>query len=145
MGPTAKAADTRPRTHASTPLYDHARLALYATLESGSHRRRGSVPSSGSTRKLSIATTISRIRITASNCASRIVELVAGLYSSERPPPVQIVVSDGLNARAINEQLPALLPALQQSTQAGGHSGQHDSRRDRERTCAGGVPRRAVD
>ena len=45
---------------------------------------------------------------------------MARLYSSERPPPVQIVVSDGLNARAINEQLPVLLPALLQSLKQAG-------------------------
>ena len=48
------------------------------------------------------------------------VALVAGLYSSDSPPPVQIVVSDGLNARAINEHLPVLLPALLQSLKQAG-------------------------
>ena len=46
--------------------------------------------------------------------------LIARLHGG-RPPHVQIVVSDGLNANAINEQLRALLPALRTRLIAAGH------------------------
>jgi ethanolamine ammonia-lyase small subunit len=45
---------------------------------------------------------------------------VAAMYSS-RAPEVQIVISDGLNANAVNEQLRALLPELRRGLSSGGH------------------------
>jgi ethanolamine ammonia-lyase small subunit len=45
--------------------------------------------------------------------------IVAGMYAT-RPPHVQIVISDGLNANAVNEQLRALLPELRRALTAGG-------------------------
>jgi ethanolamine ammonia-lyase small subunit len=51
---------------------------------------------------------------------------VAALYSVRRPD-VQIVVSDGLNANAVNEQLRPLLPELRRTLSAGGrHVGEVD-------------------
>jgi ethanolamine ammonia-lyase large subunit len=38
-----------------------------------------------------------------------------------RPPGIQIVVSDGLNANAINAQLPSVLPPLRRRLAAAGH------------------------
>ncbi len=53
---------------------------------------------------------------------------VAGLYGGTgRRPRVQIVVSDGLNADAVNENLRAVLPALKRSIASGGcHAGETD-------------------
>jgi len=45
---------------------------------------------------------------------------VAAMYPS-RAPEVQIVISDGLNANAVNEQLRALLPELRRLLSSGGH------------------------
>src|SRR6185503_19735565 len=42
------------------------------------------------------------------------------LYSSRRPR-VQIVISDGLNANAVNENLRSVLPALRRRLVQGGH------------------------
>ena len=50
---------------------------------------------------------------------------VAALYSLRRPD-VQIVVSDGLNANAVNEQLRPLLPELRRTLSAGRHVGEVD-------------------
>jgi ethanolamine ammonia-lyase small subunit len=52
--------------------------------------------------------------------------ILAGLYP-DRPPQVQIVVSDGLNANAVNEQLRGLLPPLRRFlTEQGCHAGATD-------------------
>ena len=45
--------------------------------------------------------------------------IVAGMYSTRRPQ-VQIVISDGLNANAVNEQLRVLLPELRRALAVGG-------------------------
>lgn len=45
--------------------------------------------------------------------------VVAGMYPTRRPQ-VQIVISDGLNANAANEQLRALLPELRRALSTGG-------------------------
>jgi ethanolamine ammonia-lyase large subunit len=45
---------------------------------------------------------------------------IASIYSARRPR-VQIVISDGLNANAINESLRAVLPPLRQMLVASGH------------------------
>jgi ethanolamine ammonia-lyase large subunit len=47
--------------------------------------------------------------------------VVSGLYGSRRPP-VQLVISDGLNANALNEQLRALVPPLRRSLAEAGCS-----------------------
>jgi ethanolamine ammonia-lyase large subunit len=52
-------------------------------------------------------------------------ERVASLYPSRRPE-LQIVVSDGLNADAVNESLRALLPALRRGLASQGHLGDRD-------------------
>ena len=103
-------------------IYEHARLALYATLDPAvigsaapSHRR---VHTRAVDRDDYLAHPPHGEQLRVEDLG-----LVAGLYSSEKPPPVQIVVSDGLNARAINEHLPVLLPALQQLLQQAGIPG----------------------
>jgi ethanolamine ammonia-lyase small subunit len=106
-GSAVRAANARVDT-----IYDHARLALYATLDPAvigaaapSHRW---VHTKALDRDDYLAHPHHGEQLRLEDR-----ELVAGLYSAEGPPQVQIVVSDGLNAGAINEQLPALLPALQ--------------------------------
>jgi ethanolamine ammonia-lyase large subunit len=46
--------------------------------------------------------------------------IVAGMYPTRRPQ-VQIVISDGLNAHAVNEQLRVLLPELRRALAVGVH------------------------
>ena len=46
--------------------------------------------------------------------------VVSGMYPTRRPQ-VQIVISDGLNANAVNEQLRVLLPELRRALSTGGH------------------------
>jgi ethanolamine ammonia-lyase small subunit len=46
---------------------------------------------------------------------------LASLYGS-KPPRVQMVVSDGLNANAVNENLRAVLPPLRQMLMSANHS-----------------------
>ena len=50
--------------------------------------------------------------------AARIVSLIAA--RGTRPPQVQVVISDGLNANALNENLPAVLPQLRHELAAAG-------------------------
>ncbi len=53
--------------------------------------------------------------------------VVSGVYASRRAPQVQVVISDGLNANAINGQLRDLLPGIRQRlTQAGTDVGEID-------------------
>ncbi len=66
------------------------------------------------------------------------VGLVTRLYAASSPPQVQIVISDGLNASAINEQLRAVLPPLRQVfRQSGVQVGEHDVVIDNGRVRAG--------
>ena len=106
-------------------IYANARRALYATVDEGIIR-------DASPRTL-------RVRTTASNrddylahppAGERLrdddARAVATLYRT-REPQVQLVVSDGLNADAINEQLRALLPPLRRLlSDTGCHVGETD-------------------
>ena len=90
-------------------IYAHARRALYASLDEGVVRdacpRRVRVRTAAASRDEYLAHPPLGERL--HEDAAR---TIATLYP--RPPQVQVVVSDGLNADAINEQLRALLPAL---------------------------------
>jgi ethanolamine ammonia-lyase large subunit len=106
-------------------IYAHARRALYASLDEG-------VVSDASPRHMRVRTTAaSRDDYLAHPpLGERLREddarALARLYRP-RHPQVQVVVSDGLNADAINEQLRALLPALRRLlTDAGCHVGDTD-------------------
>ncbi len=106
-------------------IYTHARRALYATVDDGIIR-------DASPRSV-------RVRTTATNrddylahppAGERLrdddARAVATLYRA-REPQVQLVVSDGLNANAINEQLRALLPPLRRLlSDSGCHVGETD-------------------
>ena len=91
-------------------IYEHARHALYATIEDGVIR--------------DVCPRSVRIRTAARNRDEYLAHpqlgeqvrddetrVVAALYP-ERKPQTQLVISDGLNADAVNEQLRTLLPML---------------------------------
>jgi ethanolamine ammonia-lyase large subunit len=106
-------------------IYRHARRALYATLDEGVLRE-------ASPRHL-------RVRTTARDREQYLSEPPAGerlrpedaarvgaLYG-ERRPRVQLVLSDGLNADALNENVRAVVPRLRRElTEAGLHVGERD-------------------
>lgn len=106
-------------------IYTHARRALYATIASAVVRE-------ASPRHLR-ARTAARSRddyLAHPQAGERLsqdsVAAVAGLYQG-RAPQVQLVISDGLNADAINEQLRVLLPAVRHGlARAGRHVGETD-------------------
>jgi ethanolamine ammonia-lyase large subunit len=99
-------------------IYEHARRALYANLESvvlrdacGNHRE---VRSRAADRDEFIAHPPAGERLRDEDAGA----LKASVHQHGQ---IQIVVSDGLNADAINEQLRALLPPLRRSLSQDGH------------------------
>jgi ethanolamine ammonia-lyase large subunit len=106
-------------------IYEHARGALYATVEEGVVRDATTRPVRARTRATSRDDYLAhpsageRLR---DDDAKR----VAALYPTH-PPHVQLVISDGLNANAINEHLRALLPELRRALSRSSHYvGEHD-------------------
>lgn len=106
-------------------LYAHARAALYATVD-------GHVIASASSRPLQVRSTAASRDHYLSHPSSgeRLrdddARTIASLYSA-RQPQVQLVVSDGLNANAVNEQARVLLPELRRALSEGGrHVGARD-------------------
>jgi ethanolamine ammonia-lyase large subunit len=106
-------------------IYEHARLALYAALDDGvvrevsPHNLRARTLAHDREQYLSDPPAGERLR---PEDASR----VAALYGARRPR-VQVVLSDGLNADALNENLRALLPRLRRElAEAGLHVGETD-------------------
>jgi ethanolamine ammonia-lyase large subunit len=103
-------------------IYEHARRALYAALDEGVLRevspRHVRVRTGAHDRELYLSHPPAGERLRAEDTGT-----VAALYSS-RPPQVQLVLSDGLNADALNENLRAVLPRLRRGlTEAGLHVG----------------------
>jgi ethanolamine ammonia-lyase large subunit len=106
-------------------IYEHARRALYATPDEGVLRevspRHVRVRTGANDREHYLSHPPSGERLHADD-----IETVAALYSSRRPQ-VQLVLSDGLNADALNENLRAVLPRLRrQLTETGLHVGEVD-------------------
>jgi ethanolamine ammonia-lyase large subunit len=107
-------------------IYRQARQALYAVLDS-------SVLDSASPRHV-LVRTCSREREdylahprTGESIRDEDVERLAAAVRGARRPQVQIVVSDGLNANALNENLRSILPPLRRElTAAGLHTGDVD-------------------
>lgn len=106
-------------------IYGHARHALYATLDEGVLRE-------VSPRRLRVRTLArDREQYLAEPSAGELLRpedaaRVASVYG-ERRPRVQLVLSDGLNADALNENLRAVLPRLRRGlTEAGLHVGETD-------------------
>jgi ethanolamine ammonia-lyase large subunit len=106
-------------------IYTHARRALYATLDDG-------VLNDVSPRHVRVCTlAVDRDDYLAhpprgEQLREEDVLVVSRLYRSRRPQ-VQLVISDGLNANALNEHLRAVLPPLRYMlAQAGLHVGETD-------------------
>ena len=109
-----------PRAHARVDaIYEHARAALYAALDAAVIRDAANAPllvrTAAATRDEYLAHPPSGERLRDDDART-----VARLYPDRRPQ-VQLVVSDGLNANAVNEQLRAILPGVRRSITASGH------------------------
>ena len=109
-------------------IYAHARSALYAVLDAGvvravsPHHIRVRTASRDREEYLARPRSGESIR---DEDAERIVSLAAS--SGSRLPQVQIVISDGLNANALNENVRAVLPPLRHELAAAGlHVGDVD-------------------
>lgn len=102
-----------------TRIYSNARRALYATLDEA-------VISDSSPRYLRVHTRSSnRDDYLAHPSTGELIDdqdaaRIQSLYPARRPQ-VQIVVSDGLNANAINENLRSVLPGVRRELLAAGH------------------------
>jgi ethanolamine ammonia-lyase large subunit len=106
-------------------LYEHARASLHAVIDGAVIRDATHAPllvrSAAATRDEYLAAPLSGERLRDGDG-----DAVAGLYTLRRPQ-VQLVVSDGLNANALNEQLRVILPGVRQAIAgAGHHVGEHD-------------------
>ncbi len=106
-------------------IYSHARRALYSTLDDGVLRE-------VSPHQLRVRTLArDREQYLSEPAAGELLRPedasnVAGLYGGRRPR-VQFVLSDGLNADALNENLRGVLPRLRRGlTEAGLHVGETD-------------------
>lgn len=107
-------------------IYQHAQRALYSTLSSAVVEdispRHISVRTRAEDRKEYLAHPATGELICDADAA-----LLVKLYAERRCPQVQFVLSDGLNANALNENLRALLPRLRSELMAAGlHSGEVD-------------------
>jgi len=102
-----------------TAIYSNARRALYATLDEA-------VISDSSPRYIRVHTRSSgRDDYLAHPATGELIDdadsaRIQALYPARRPR-VQVVVSDGLNANAINENLRSVLPAVRRELLAAGH------------------------
>jgi ethanolamine ammonia-lyase large subunit len=105
-------------------LYAHARRALYAALDEGVVRE-------VSPRHLRVRAARDREQYlsdppSGERLGAEDAERVAALYPSRRPR-VQLILSDGLNADALNENLRAVLPRLRRGlAESGLHVGERD-------------------
>ena len=108
------------RAHARVgTIYEHARAALYAVIDAAVIRDAASAPllvhTAAATRDEYLAHPPSGERLRDGDARA-----VAALYPQRRPQ-VQMVVSDGLNANAVNEQLRGILPGVRRAVAASGH------------------------
>jgi ethanolamine ammonia-lyase large subunit len=106
-------------------LYEHARTALYAAIDDAVIRDAATSPclvrTAAASRDEYLATPASGERLRDEDAHA-----VQALYPLRRPQ-VQVVISDGLNANAVNEQLRAILPGVRQAlVHAGHHVGERD-------------------
>jgi ethanolamine ammonia-lyase large subunit len=102
------------RSHARVDrIYNHARSALYAELDESVLRdvseRAARVRTAAATRDHFLSHPVAGEHLRDEDARQ-----VARLYSTHTPQ-VQLIISDGLNANAANEQLQSLLPALRRS------------------------------
>jgi ethanolamine ammonia-lyase large subunit len=108
------------RAHARIDaVYRHAREALYASLDEAVIRDAAVRPlvvrTAAASRDEYLATPSSGERLRDEDARA-----VASLYPA-RCPQVQMVVSDGLNANALNEQLRSILPGVRRALSGAGH------------------------
>jgi ethanolamine ammonia-lyase large subunit len=100
-------------------LYEHARAALYAVVDYGMIRDATIGPllvrTAAATRDEYLAAPPSGERLRDEDGRA-----VAALYTQRRPQ-VQMVISDGLNANAVNEQLRLVLPGVRRLLAGAGH------------------------
>jgi ethanolamine ammonia-lyase large subunit len=106
-------------------IYEHARRALYAVIDGSVLRDVCASPvrvrSEARDREDYLAHPAAGERVRRDD-----VRLLATVYPSRRPQ-LQLIISDGLNANAINEQLRALLPPLRRRlAEQGCHVGASD-------------------
>jgi ethanolamine ammonia-lyase large subunit len=106
-------------------IYAHARAALYATIDDislcAATIRPLLVRTVAASRDEYLALPASGERLRDEDARA-----VAALYPLRRPQ-VQVVISDGLNADAVNEQLRAILPGVRRAlADAGHHVGESD-------------------
>ena len=106
-------------------IYAHARAALYASLDEGVIRDAATRPFRAQTKATSrddyLAHPNAGERLREEDAAG-----IMALYPTQSPQ-VQLVISDGLNANAINEHLRALLPGLRRALSGDDHHvGAHD-------------------
>jgi len=106
-------------------IYEHARSALYAVIDDAVIRDAASRPllvrTGAASRDEYLSSPSSGERLRDEDARA-----VTALYTTRRPQ-VQMVVSDGLNANAVNEQLRAILPGVRRVlADAGHHVGEHD-------------------
>jgi len=118
-------ADTAAADARVDAIYSHAHAALYATFDEGVIRDATLNPYRVRTRA-----TNRDDYLTHPNKGERLhdddAQGIAGLYTAQRPH-VQVVISDGLNANAINEHLRDLLPGLRRALSSDRrHVGEHD-------------------
>jgi len=102
-----------------TVIYSNARRALYSTLDEA-------VISDSSPSHVRVHTrSLNREDYLAHPATGELIHdtdtaRIRGLYSARRPQ-VQLVVSDGLNANAVNENLRSVLPGVRRQVLAAGH------------------------
>lgn len=117
-------------------IYAHARRALYAKLDTGVINDACEHPIRVRTRSASRDDYLAHPPTGEALC-DKDAQRVRGLYATRRPQ-LQICISDGLNADAINENLRAVLPALRrQLTENNFHVGTIDLVIDNGRVRAG--------
>ena len=102
-----------------TAIYSNARRALYATMDEA-------VVSDSSPRHFRVHTkSLDRDDYLARPATGELIDdedtvRIQALYPARRPQ-VQVVISDGLNANAVNENLRSMLPGVRSELMAAGH------------------------
>ena len=126
-------------------IYANARLALYASLDDGVLRDAAPTHIGVRTHAVDREDYLAHPPQGERLCEADVARL-ARLYGGRRVPRVQILVSDGLNANALNEHLRTLVPGLRHLlTQAGVHLGDTDVVIENGRVRAGYHAGQAID
>src|SRR4030095_7727625 len=107
-----------PSEHRMQAIYDHARHALYSSLNEGVITDVAMTRLFVRTRAIDRNDYLSH-PASGEQISDEDIEKIMGLYTTRRPQ-CQIVISDGLNANAINENLKEFLPALRKWLSAKG-------------------------